>query len=109
MGDEREVAREFHRPEGLLDQAIPNLPPVAALLEGDIDFVVKIAQLLLEAAAVQRTNVATFHFARRLARRLAHRLARSLACRLALDLPPPIGLVREAASAGNFVGAGLGG
>ena len=101
MGDEREVAREFHRPEGLLDQAIPNLPPVAALLEGDIDFVVKIAQLLLEAAAVQRTNVATFHVARRLARRLA--------CRLASDLPHPIGLVREAASAGDFVGAGLGG
>ena len=64
MGDEREVAGEFHRPGGLLDQSIPNLPPVAALLEGDIDFVVKIAQLLLEAAVAQRNTVATFHVAR---------------------------------------------
>ena len=100
MGDEREVAGEFHRPGGLLDKSIPNLPPVAALLEGDIDFVVKIAQLLLEAAAAQRNTVATFHVARRLARRLA--------CRLASDLPPPINFVREAAPAGGFVGAGVG-
>ena len=96
MGDEREVAGEFHRPGGLLDKSIPNLPPVAALLEGDIDFVVKIAQLLLEAAAAQRNTVATFHVARR------------LACRLASDLPPPINFVREAAPAGGFVGAGVG-
>ena len=93
---------------GLLDQAIPNLPPVAALLECDIDFVVKIAQLLLEAAAVQRTTVATFHVARRLARSLARSLARHLACRLASDLPHPIGLIRKAASEGGFVGKGLG-
>lgn len=66
---------------------IPNLLPVAALLEGDLELPVEIAQLLIE-AATQRTTVAALRLARR----------------LAPDLSPPTGFVRGAAPAGDSAG-----
>ena len=66
---------------------IPNLLPVAALLEGDLELPVEIAQLLID-AATQRTTVAALRLARR----------------LAPDLPPPAGFVRGATPAGDSAG-----